>query len=445
MTNPAQTSSQPAKVIKIGLIQDGKLLSENVFRDKAEITIGSDPSNTISIKEPSLPRQHKLITQAKNGYDLNYLPEMDGRVSLKSGLHDMRKLKESGLGQSRGKYSSVNIGDLGKGKISIGKTTILFQVLSSVEAEPLKKMPKEYRGPLFSRLDATFAIIILISGLFHIATVKYLNSMPIEDILSEANADKIVTISQPDDIPMPTEEEKLANDEAGKEKEGSGGGDAKKPKSGGGGEGPKEVNVSAMGVLGILTVNKAGSGVDDLISNSGLGKGVEDALKGVSGGVGVAAGGTGAGLLAGGKGGTGGGLSTIGAGSLGSSSGPRGVDTGNKAEHAVKAKIDHAEGGISGNMNADSARSYIIQRIGGIRNCYESQLKIDPNLSGKVAVTFGIGGAGEVTNCSVTTSTISDPSVSQCVCQKIGHWKFPLPPEGGSATISYSFIFTPAS
>jgi len=437
------------RTLKIGLVQDGKLISENILRDKPEVTIGTDPSNLVTVAEANMPRRHKLLVRHKKGFELNYLPEMTGKVSLKEGSFDLSSLSDSGLARTKDRFSIVDLGQVGKGKISIGRTTLLFQVVPAPPLPPLEKLPKEFRRGYFRRVDLTFVLILVLSALFHIAAIFYLNSIPVEEGLSEERAMKFVSKVTTEDIIIPPEEEEGVPEDAdleGKDKKkkpvGTGNGKAKGDGEGDG-AGDEKGDVMSKGLLAVITSASNGGSVADIIGDSGTDSGIDQIIGKVGGGVQIARSGMG---LAGGSKGTGGsGLSGVSAGQLGTVSGPKTVQTGQKTEKSVKGKVGSGGSNVSGNVDTGSVRSYILRRIGGVRACYERQLKIDPSLCGKVAVSFTIGEDGRVASCSVTNSTIGNASVPGCVCRTIGRWRFPVQPEGGAASVSYSFIFTPAN
>jgi TonB family protein len=85
----------------------------------------------------------------------------------------------------------------------------------------------------------------------------------------------------------------------------------------------------------------------------------------------------------------------------------------------------------------------ISRRKGAIQSCYERELKKNPNIAGKVVVRFNIGTAGRVTSASVASSSLGAPAVGSCVVSRIKSWRFPKP-EGGSVTVTKSFVFATA-
>jgi len=58
-----------------------------------------------------------------------------------------------------------------------------------------------------------------------------------------------------------------------------------------------------------------------------------------------------------------------------------------------------------------------------IQDCYRAQLKMNPQLKGKVEVRFKISPPGYVTEVSILSSTIDLPELQRCILSKIARWK----------------------
>ncbi|MCX4239002.1 AgmX/PglI C-terminal domain-containing protein, partial [Paraliomyxa miuraensis] len=81
--------------------------------------------------------------------------------------------------------------------------------------------------------------------------------------------------------------------------------------------------------------------------------------------------------------------------------------------------------------------------INEVRYCYNQGLARDPNLKGRVAIQFTIGPTGSVPVAVVADSSIKDSNVSNCVAKAVKRWKFPKPPGGGNAVVTYPFVLEP--
>ncbi len=115
-------------------------------------------------------------------------------------------------------------------------------------------------------------------------------------------------------------------------------------------------------------------------------------------------------------------------------------------ERQVRGNVGLNSGGdIGGSGEFDQAlvQRQIKQRLKSITRCYESELRKNPSLSGKVTVTFTIQERGNVTNAKATENTTGSPAVADCVMRTISRFRFNPGPDGGSVTFRYPFVFQP--
>jgi hypothetical protein len=82
------------------------------------------------------------------------------------------------------------------------------------------------------------------------------------------------------------------------------------------------------------------------------------------------------------------------------------------------------------------------QNFGRFRLCYQTGLKNNPDLAGKVTVRFVISRDGRVTSASAQSS-LPDQGVVSCVRAAFYGLHFPKP-QGGIVTVSYPIVFSPS-
>jgi len=414
------------KVLKVGLVQDGRLLEDLVLEPKQGVTIGLDPSNTFAIAEPASPRRHQLLEFTGQGFRLIVLESMKGRLLVGDKTQELSDLIQRGEAKKTARGYEIDLQSQSKGKISIGRTTLLFQLIAPPPPAASMALPKELKSNFLKSIDYAFMIVLLVSTLLHAVVIIYINSIPYTDAEAMPVPERFTQEIANEDILIP--EEAATPDK----NEGRGGGGRR----GGGGAGT--IGVENRGVLALLTREGEGGTVGNLLQD-GLG-GIDQALSGI-GGVRVGQAGDTGGTYGGG-GGSGSGGGGIGIGELGGLGGGGTAGTGNRVERAVRANMAASTGGISGKIDANQVRSIIRSRIGAIRQCYEMQLKVNPALKGTVRISFTISGGGAVAGCSVLSNTTGNSLVADCVCRRVMRWRFP-PPEEGTVTVPQTFVFTP--
>ena len=97
--------------------------------------------------------------------------------------------------------------------------------------------------------------------------------------------------------------------------------------------------------------------------------------------------------------------------------------------------------GVSGGLSQGEVSGVIRSQHNAIRHCYEKILQKKPNAAGKVTMRFVIGANGSVLTTSVQQDTIRSSELNSCIIARIRTWKFPKPPDGQKATITYPWVF----
>ncbi|MDB4930206.1 MAG: putative abductin-like protein, partial [Myxococcaceae bacterium] len=99
--------------------------------------------------------------------------------------------------------------------------------------------------------------------------------------------------------------------------------------------------------------------------------------------------------------------------------------------------------GGDGVVDADTVARLIRGQLGGIRSCYERELRQNPALAGRLDVNFTLGASGRITRAS-TAGLAASPNVGTCVTGRLRGLVFPIP-QGGSVEFTFPFTFTPGS
>jgi hypothetical protein len=79
------------------------------------------------------------------------------------------------------------------------------------------------------------------------------------------------------------------------------------------------------------------------------------------------------------------------------------------------------------------------------RFCYEKELNADPDLAGKITVSFTIAPTGAVAAASIAEATMNSERVESCVVGVMRSLAFPRPSGGGIVVVTYPFVFAAAS
>ena len=100
---------------------------------------------------------------------------------------------------------------------------------------------------------------------------------------------------------------------------------------------------------------------------------------------------------------------------------------------------------VRGSLDKEIIRRIVRRHINEVQYCYEQELTKSPALGGRITVQFTIAPFGQVIASLLQSSTVGSARVENCTVQAVRRWEFPKTLDGGSATVTYPFVLTPAS
>lgn len=106
------------------------------------------------------------------------------------------------------------------------------------------------------------------------------------------------------------------------------------------------------------------------------------------------------------------------------------------AEEALPSNAD------TGALGSAEIQVAIKQRMSGIRQCYNRELKRHGALSGKVVVWFLIDTDGSVSRARLKESTMGNIVVEDCIVDEVAAMTFPKPQGDKVVPVSFPFSFT---
>jgi TonB family protein len=102
-----------------------------------------------------------------------------------------------------------------------------------------------------------------------------------------------------------------------------------------------------------------------------------------------------------------------------------------------------ARAGSHAQLDAFVVREKIRKDLPKINRCYESALRYEPELSGKVSVRFAVLRKGHVQGLEVVENTTGSPNVERCVARIVEAIRFPSRRTGKSLRFTFPFVFAP--
>jgi hypothetical protein len=441
------------KVLRIGLVQGGKVIEERVIKQRTHVTVGPSEKSMFVVPAQHVPATFRLFEIIGNDYVLNFLDGMGGRVALQTGISDLAALRGQAKRTPQGAYQ-VRLTEDARGKIVVGETTFLFQFVAPPPIQPKPQLPVSVKGGLSSQIDWTMTIVAAFSFLFHFGMVGAIYSDWMDPVIDEGVniaglIDQVRNLPPPPPVATPEAEPTAAGTStaAPDTAKPSGGGSTGKPTGGKPGtisQGTRErlnaqLDQLSMATLGAL--NSSGPATAGLLRGGDVPTGTLDAIaasgQGVSAssGSGLNLGGGGGGVVRPGMG-PGGGLGALGqTGQTGPTGvGPAAVIPKGPTGTAGVGAADVKGGAIS---NADRV---VAGMRAGFRACYNRGLGNNPDLQGQVKIVAKVGPNGEVLSATPQGGAGLGTEVVDCVVRRVKSASF-APPEGGGATIVIPVTF----
>lgn len=477
------------KILRVGIIQGGRIVEERLIRKQQDVTIGTASKNTFIVPVTKLPKSFALFQAKGEGYVLAYDDSMEGRVSLADEVVDLKALAKSGKVQRRGGRYVVDLDLKSRGKVVIGDFTLLFQFVDAPPVLPKAQLPAAARGGLGSRLDWLLMNVLLLSFLAQGAPAigldiwwrqsgRYLQGQFGERKNKSYETLKAEVIEKKEEEKKEEPEEEKEDEEAKDEAPAPEAPveEVKKPEKKDAPTGKKEVAMETtpkedtvkrestrtradlqaavekktfLHALGSDSEGDEGIGPNTLTKGLATSK-LDDAFDNLDGGVAQAEPGKTATFtgtpaavkVTGYKG-----ISAAEAG--GTRIETKTVASATKEESAgAEIKVRGSVGGSlgdstgSGRVDRNEVAKVFSRRKSAVQRCYEKALKTNESLKGKVIIQFMIGPAGRVTKIKVKSNSTGNDGVANCIVEKVESWRFP-PPEGGSVTFTFPFVLQP--
>jgi outer membrane biosynthesis protein TonB len=438
------------KVLRIGVIREGKIVEERVLPARRPVTIGSGAKNTVHLPDSTLPETFPVFAIQGERYVLQFRAGMDGRIQGPQGSVEFGALVSQHLATAAGDLYRVEVNDDQRGRVAFGEVTLLWQFVNAPAEVPKPVLPKEARGNRFKSMDRLFVVVLAASFFVHSGAYLALASTDLpKEVTLEEIPDRYARVLIPERAPKPPPkaEEKKAAPPPRKEEKVERKAEEKK------GEATAEQTaqtkaaraaavakaVQSKGILKVLGALGPGTGRGAVADVFGSGGGMGDVATALSGAGGVAVA-TDPGAGAGRKGGGGGGAASI--GSLATTGGGK-VGLGAKSEVRVSGTVAAEEAEVdSSDIDQAKLGAFVRARMGLIKACYENALKRNPGLKGRISIRFTILGTGGLADVAASQNSLGSSEVASCIVNTMRAWRTQFRPSG-PVTVEYPFVFQP--
>ncbi len=473
MSKNNQQAPPDQPVLRVSHIWRDEVMSDHLLREARPVTLGQTAAAMITIPDLGLPDGFEIFRPGSRGYVLNLGTSMSGEIELaKKKQRVDTYVGESASGQEAGfRGAAVSPGDFGLIHLDPeGEHSLFFQFEKA--GPPLPRSPFLRDTEL---LLPSIAFAVVLVGFFltyALAVYNYDGPSFLWPDRKELVANYILNRPAPlmviEEEPKPkqkagtTDGEKAVKPAStqGAEAKSGGKGDKERKRTLTPDKGEPDEPIPERIQTGLLN-KKSREAMNKIANRGGFDKklgNLMSRLQGPTNGGSLAGNGKGEGLGVGlgkgsgtltkgtGKGSGGGGsahadVRTQGKLNTGGKRAAKGTPGGNSVkEVAVKMKTGKASGNLGG-LTAEQIKRVVKTRARAISACYQRELQRSSGLSGKVVIGWKIDSSGKVSRAKVRSSTLKNGRAEDCMVRQVNSMKFPSPKGGGSASVTFPFVF----
>ena len=106
-----QSSAGKPKILRIGIIQGGRIVEERLVRQRENITIGQSAKNMFVVLSDALPKNWLLFELSGNQYVAHFSEGMDARIAVGNEIISLSQLKQTGRIQKKGPSFELPLDD----------------------------------------------------------------------------------------------------------------------------------------------------------------------------------------------------------------------------------------------------------------------------------------------------------------------------------------------
>ncbi|GAB4289669.1 MAG: hypothetical protein Kow0090_02540 [Myxococcota bacterium] len=93
-------------------------------------------------------------------------------------------------------------------------------------------------------------------------------------------------------------------------------------------------------------------------------------------------------------------------------------------------------------LDSDTIKRVVSANLPKLKGCYESELKRDPSLRGRITISLTVQGDGTIAEVELGKSNITGTTVESCLVKILKYWRFPEF-KGENAVVEVPLILTP--
>jgi hypothetical protein len=187
MTMAMRAMSEPEgpRVLRIGKVEAGRVIEERLLRRRGHVTVGTGHANTLVASGPGVPESMRLFELVGDHYLLRVDERLRGRVASAAGVIDVAEARAQG---AQGASATLPLSDDARGRVVLGETTFLFQMVAPPPKQARPQLPLSVTGAAGRQVDWVFTIVAACSFLLHFGFASAVNGEWFDPIVDDDQA-----------------------------------------------------------------------------------------------------------------------------------------------------------------------------------------------------------------------------------------------------------------
>ncbi len=196
-------ATRAPRILRLGVVVDGKIVQERLVHRGDPVTLGPSPSNTFVYEKTGLPGgSWAVFVPTGEGYQLHFTDQMRGKVSSRGSVVSLDQLRQDSTLRKGGRFC-LPLTDGDRGKVCAGDVTLLFQFVEPPPTNgvmPLTAM--DFRPRLLEEDDPIFLGFLAINSAMAAVLTLWVWQSPVPEITPlDKIPDRFWTMALPPEQP----------------------------------------------------------------------------------------------------------------------------------------------------------------------------------------------------------------------------------------------------
>ena len=158
-------------MLRVGIVHGRRIVEERLLARAGDVTIGTSPKSTFIVPWDDAPERWRLFEERGGRHTLRLAGGMAARIA------DGAAVTSIDARAADAPPRPIPLSDRARGKVTVGDTTVLFQLLRPPAPQPRPQLPLSIRRRVSAEIDRFFTIVLAFTVLLHVAVVVYLRQV----------------------------------------------------------------------------------------------------------------------------------------------------------------------------------------------------------------------------------------------------------------------------